>query len=484
MGKATTEKPMHVPAVAPAMPSPAPPSSRAPASAALLLLVALAVAGCLAGPGGSAVDSAGDGASGDADGTDFPYRIPPDVDWTAVVEDPHPVPYGHVVPDFHTTHHGLELVGHSPLTENMPPGMVPGGYGEVQICGDHAVVASFASNRGATIVDLSDPTAPTAISHVFGNAVTWDVRWADDCGHLVLGYELGQTERVPVPGGPGTTLGASDATARGIAVYDVSDPTAPVFESYVETPGVHNLYARTMGNQTVVVNSPGEIFLLEGEEGSHMLRKVAQVDGSHDVHIEKHPVLGTWMLYTGFNGLSVYDLTDPAEPELLGQVTGEGGAWHEQTPIPELIDGRALVVGGGEDGLGDPLPTWVLDVTDPANITAVGRWDPKHTADTPGFFHLTLHNMAYHDGMVSIAQYHAGIWLVDLTTPDRIAEPVTLGAYQPHGFDPVDGNPPVVPYAPWVWGSDWTEDGYLVVPDMNTGLYVLEVDVEVAEGPA
>lgn len=461
--------------------SPLPLPRRATPSAVLLTLIAVAVAGCIGGPAGTPGDLAGDGSDA---GPDFPYRIPPDVDWTAVVEDPHPVPYGHLVPDFHTTHHGLNLVGHSPLTEAMPPGMVPGGYGEVQICGDHAVVASFSSNRGASIVDLSDPTQPRAVSHLFGNLVTWDVRWSDDCAHLFLGYEVGPGEALPVPGDPGTTLGVSHAPARGIAIYNVSDPADPVFESYTPTAGVHNLYARIVGNETVVVNNDGQIFLMEGQEGGHTLRQVAKVEPSHDVHIERHPLLGTWMLYTGQGGLSIYDLTDPADPVLLGQLEGEGTAGHEQTPIPEVIDGRALVVGGGEDGLGEPLPTYVFDVSDPTNITTLGKWEPKHEADTPGFFHMTLHNMAYHDGMVSIAQYHAGIWLVDITTPERLIEPATLGAYQPHGFDPVAGNPVTMAYTPFVWGSDWTEEGYLVVPDMNTGLYVLEVDVEVGQGGA
>jgi len=31
-----------------------------------------------------------------------------------------------------------------------------------------------------------------------------------------------------------------------------------------------------------------------------------------------------------------------------------------------------------------------------------------------------------------------------------------------------------VPYVPFVWASGWTSDGYLVVPDMHTGVYVLK----------
>lgn len=429
----------------------------------MTLLVVLPLAGCLAGGPAGPTASAPDGADGD------PVPVPPDYDFSQVVDDPHEIPYGHMLPDLHTEGHGLAKVGHTPVAPNPATGVTPGGYSEVDVHGDWAAVGSFAGTRGFSLVDLSDPASPTVTSHYETPGDAWDVRFSDDGDHVFVGMQGGHA---PVPGLP---MHAGDAGAQGIAVVDVRDRADPKLESVIETSSVHNLFARTIDNVTWVVNNDGQIFRLDGDEGAHELRQVAKVASSHDVHIERHPVLDRWVLYTGASGLTLYDFTDPTEPELLGQLDGEGTAGHEQLPIPETIDGRAIVVGGGEALTGAELPTWVFDVTDPGNITALGNWQPEHTAETPGFFHLTLHNMAYHDGMVSIAQYHAGIWLVDISTGARLEEPVTLGAYQPHDWDA--DNPLLLPYVPWVWGGDWTDEGRLVVPDFNTGLYVLEPEL-------
>lgn len=434
----------------------------------VLVLSTVALAGCLglAADDGSA---AGADASGGADDA-LPVPKVPDYDFTTVVEDPHV----HALPGLHTGGHGLRLVGYTDLTEALEPGVTPGAYIEVDVEGDLVAVASRGGNRGFTLADISDPAAPRAVSHVASITDTWDVRLTDGGRHLLMGMQGTSTARENMP------YGLGDRAVRGIAIYDLSDPQDPVFESYTPTTSVHNLHTATIANRTVVVNNGGEIFEMVGEEGAHALKRLAQVPGSHDVHLAPHPVNGTWVLYTGAEELSIYDLSDPADPVLLGglpdRVPAGGTAWHEQTPVPTMLHGRALLVGGGESGVGEPGPYTVFDVTDPRNASALGQWELPGSTVTRGDYIFSAHNVAVRGTLVATANYHAGVWVFDLATPERLEAPPTVAAFQPHRMD---GYYPfgVSSYAPSVWGVEWTDDGLLVVPDEATGLYVLEPEL-------
>ena len=91
----------------------------------------------------------------------------------------------------------------------------------------------------------------------------------------------------------------------------------------------------------------------------------------------------------------------------------------------------------------------------------------------------SVHEMAATPtGQISIAWYHAGAWVIDVSTQTRQGGPVTLAAFPPHeelaAFPPAMFVQVPLPYVPFVWSAGWDSRGYLVVPDMHTGLYVLE----------
>ena len=121
----------------------------------------------------------------------------------------------------------------------------------------------------------------------------------------------------------------------------------------------------------------------------------------------------------------------------------------------------------------------VVDLTDPVKPTLVGKWQPPFRPIAPwAEYAFSAHEMAATPtGQIASAWYHGGIWVFDVSTQERQGGPPTLAAYQPHGdinVVPSTFAQTPLPYVPFVWAAGWTADGYLVVPDMHTGVYVLK----------
>ena len=80
---------------------------------------------------------------------------------------------------------------------------------------------------------------------------------------------------------------------------------------------------------------------------------------------------------------------------------------------------------------------------------------------------FSLHNFQIVDGKVYIAMGHGGVWVVDISTPEKQSNPVPLGSYYPH--EPRrDGES----YSIYPWDVV-VHDGYMLTAEGNTGLYVL-----------
>ncbi|HLE47094.1 MAG TPA: hypothetical protein VI818_02260, partial [Candidatus Thermoplasmatota archaeon] len=121
----------------------------------------------------------------------------------------------------------------------------------------------------------------------------------------------------------------------------------------------------------------------------------------------------------------------------------------------------------------------IVDVTDPGEPKRLATWSPPFQPKLPWTtYAFSVHEMAATpQGQLAVAWYHGGVWVVDLSTKERQEKPTIIGAYQPHeAMDVVpttwpENFPPMVPD---VWGVGWDQRGYLVVPDVHTGVYVLE----------
>lgn len=468
--------------------------TRIPVPLTLALAAALA-AGCLQVPGETAAPS-----GGPADASAFEaFSVPePDFDFSTVVDPDHGA---HEVGSLHTGGYGLALAGHTGIGDILPEG-THGSITSIDVWGDYAVVAGMEGGLGFAIVDIADPSAPKALSYWPSPAAGWTARFSDDGNYVFYGCQIvSGVPFVPVPvRNPTPTMVYGDCRGSaepdptrteehtGIEVVDVTDKAAPKFVTYTETNRAHNLFVERIAGFDHVFTDAVEI--LKFDPANATLELVAEVPGVHDATVEQHAITGDWLLYTGTNGFSIYNVNDPSGPEPLyeGGLEGVVG-WHEQTVIPGLVEGRVLLAVGGETfspltggGVGELRDAlFMVDVTDPTNPVPLGEWQPPFAPATPWVSYLySIHEMAATpQGQLAIAWYHAGVWVLDVSTLERAAAPVTVAAFQPSeriNVLPSHFAQTPVPVVPFVWGVNWDDRGYLVVPDMHTGVYVLEPD--------
>lgn len=446
---------------------------------AIAAVAALALAGCV-----TPADEGLDAASNPNTPADDVVPTPPDVAWGEIVVNQH----NHDDTSLHTDKGGLALKGHDDLTEDLEPWATYSGYSEPRIHGDLAVISSVEGNRAFTIVDISDPADPEVVSHFYSWGENWDARWSEDGDYIFAGCQGG------TPGGAYTQIAGvgactspdgvpQEGRANGIHAVDVSNPGEPTLVATTDSAPIHNLDTMTLDDGTILVaNNAGELFTFDEE--AETFQEVGSFEGTHDAEFARHPETGHPYLFTGTKDLTIYDVSNPANPTVAGaldpeQVPDGVTGWHEQSPAPAMIDGRWIVTGAGEDSAGLPGKASVFDITDPENPTVMGTWQlPGGPYTEQGSYKFSNHNMHVSEtGQVALSMYHAGVWVFDVSTEERMEDPVTLAAYQPHK-EPL--TPPMLtPYGaftnvPYVWGAQWHESGHLVVPDMNTGLYVLE----------
>ncbi len=453
-----------------------------------LALVTVALAGCI----------------GSEDGTDPSAPSPDDpTHETAFVPEPpaedlmdmlpvmHP---DHQNPESHAQAVGLTLVGHDSLAD-ITPETKQGGWTEIDIHGTLAAVATYRGDSGVVLVDIADPAAPEPLSFIPSAGADYDARISQDGRTLFFGCQPGDT--APAEGRLGDCLAgfpegvspeASEQTS-GLVAYDITDPRQPALAGFLGGVATHNLFTTEINGTDHIFTNGVEIVAFDPSQGvEESLSIVAEVPGGHDAYVHEHPVTGDRLLYTTAGGtFAIFEINDPTNPSVLVEQGPEVAGWHQQRAADQLLDGRAILVVGDEifqdqggtlDGSPPPVFT-ILDITDPAQPEVLSEWTLP-VSDLPPWtnYRFSPHNIDITPyGQVSVAWNHAGTWVFDISTQERQEDPVTLGFYQPHETPPALAptiNPTGDMAIPRVWGGAFDDRGYLVVPDMFTGLYVLE----------
>jgi hypothetical protein len=361
----------------------------------------------------------------------------------------------------------------------------------------YVCVTHFAGNGGADIVDITDPTHPKHLSSVDSGTLNSDCQFTDDGKYLFLGPFNGNPTVDTVMKGRRETAGSVpvagsyDVLGEGISIWDVQDKAAPKLKMYSESGIYHNLFTFRSkdlnGTDTDwVLQNRGQIVRKWDPKGPS-LNKVGNTDTMiHDMAVGQHPVTGDWLLYTGKGlGLAVINMNDPTHPVTIGELAAERGhggvqGWHDQEFSPQLIDGKAILVVGSETLGAQGEPYGIVDVSDPSEPVLIGKWslpgDPK--SPEPNFYTFSPHELGVWNGYVVTANYHAGIWLFDMGSPERLREPVTLGYYYTSEEPALHGAPQDPPFAfnPCNWGAYFDSRGYVVASDWSSGLYILKFE--------
>lgn len=457
---------------------------------AVALAIPLLVAGCVSAPGDVGTSAAG--AAPEAE------RLPPpDVDLSDAIASDHGAPYLHALPALHDGAYGMELAGYNPLSRpgESDPLTQNSAWAGVTVRGHMACVSGFAGTGGvggATLVDFEDPTNPVVLSSIPTSSPQARCQLTDDGKYLLLASYGGVTPGVPLP--PPLV----DAGSWGLSVYDVSDPRNPVF-LFHDAQGVSMGDAGAVGGgpyhnvDTEIVNGTTYVFqtyycnvLKLADDGSG-LELIARLEYcNHDFWTGVHPITGARMLVTGTgaSGTAFIDISDPENPVTIGVYEPDNESfegWHRQWPLAKLVDGKALMVVAGEQcGNGKSLPYNVLDWSDPAAPVQLGSWiipgEPE--IEEPGqLCSMNSHEFNEYNGYIASGNYHAGIWVFDVGTPERALAPATIGYYEPSEDPRAYGGVRNTPFAwsPDVWSAAFDDRGYVVAADWYSGFYVLKV---------
>lgn len=372
-----------------------------------------------------------------------------------------------------------------------------------------AVVNALGTDMSFVVADITDPYAPEFMGEFYmPNAVVWDADISADGRHVVVGAYPGAVfgstvpTLPPVPGlaatdGEGLQVYFRDACGNvsevgplnyvpygpGIVLIGIQDPENPTFEDWVPQPaiGPHSvgsqlidgvLYATASVTNLVHEGSYYTIFEIVEEGGvgklvpRHVIRTpgiaTPALNGHVDVFLHKHPHTDQVLAYlANWDGMYVYDISTPGAAIEVGVwKDGDAGSVHTTYPFPFLVDDKQYLLVAQEVGEPVDLPTgwtYILDVTDPATPTEVGRWTlPVKPKWDNGGLQFSPHYVSVLNETMFVSNYHGGLWAVDISD---MTKPQASGIFVP-GFE-----------SP----SPWNGDGHGpsvgdVIVDYDTGI--------------
>jgi hypothetical protein len=288
----------------------------------------------------------------------------------------------------------------------------------------------------------------------------------------------------------------TSSVARGMDLWDVSDPRAPRHLAFWESgpagggaPGVHELHLFTRGDRAYVAAAVPYSESREGQGDFRLVdvtdpRRPTQVSswgatingglrpgGGQDffAHSATTNEAGTTAILSYWDAGAIFlDITDPARPAFVGRTLYPSGADGDTHSIA-LAQGETIMLTADEDfrpenGSWGFLRLW--DVRNPREPVEIGRFATPNAASGARGGTYTIHNPLVRGQFAFLSWYSDGVRMLDISdprAPREVASFVPPAAADPYGVHAA---------VPDVWGVHVV--GRLVlVSDINGGLYVL-----------
>ncbi len=384
----------------------------------------------------------------------------------------------------------VELVGHLDIE----------GGGMVDVHDGVAYVGHMAPPFATSIIDVSDPADPLILSRIRAKPHTHSHK-ARVCGSTMI-INREQYAR-SIPGYIFNTLFRKRSTEIGLAVFDVSDTTAPRETGFLKAGGIG------------LINAPAGVHRFEFDCGQNLAYISATIDGYRgnivlivDLSDPQNPAeIGRWWLEgqwvaggekstwrrndyhvhhpnrlrdrlyvpMWFGGFAIVDISDLKQPRTVSYLNpNHQSPIHTTLPVGHKIAGKDWLVVFDEDindECEEPQASmWLVDITDEKNpsiqsyfrVPEGGRYSQCDGQKGKRFGAHQPHEFVGDDNLVYAAWFAGGLRIIDISDPYQPAE---VGKYVP---EPVAGFK--FPQSNDVFLDD---RGLIYLIDRNNGLDIL-----------
>ncbi len=374
----------------------------------------------------------------------------------------------------------------------------------------------FCPSQGVRVFDLSDPSNPVMVATFADEASEPDL--AGTWTEKVI------VERVHTPTFRGDLAAVSIQSCRedavaGFGLWDVTDPTNPqrlALYQATGTHGSHEIWLQRRGNRAYVYTAiPFSEFNTSPDGGTTPgqpdFRIVDVSDPTNPTDVGGWGAwaeLGLFPFYTDENGVEranfvhsvigdrkraylsywdlgtvILDVSDPANPTYLGRTefaANEEGNAHSSW----IRRGRNLLIQTDEDF--DPSPSDALetawgyarffDISDPSNPVQLSTFKLPSTTQfpPPAEFHFySVHDPKIRGRLAYFSWYSEGVVVLKISQPEN---PELVAQFIPEPAADPRGffGPPEVEF-PFVWGVFPYRERLVLASDINSGLWIFKL---------
>ncbi len=402
--------------------------------------------------------------------------------------------HDHVDRELHTeVRRGVELLNHSALSDD---GLSLGEYTEADAARGLIAVAVVTGIGSTMTIILLDETALPSLtivgSFVEPNAYG-DVKLDRGAPRIYVPYAM-----PTVPDG------------KAFSVWDITNAANPKRIGDVPGVGCHMLHPMRVGSTAYVwcaaVDGAQVYQLVDLPDGTvtgvpllpaepvgpievvryptyyeYLGTPRAWVMRVHDMTFQEDPLTGDPVLVTAheLQGIRVFDVSNPAVPVPLGYWAGEAldkPMDRVHTVGMAKIGDRRIAFGATETFNNVRPSLYIVDFTDYANPKFLAEWNPPGI-ETDQRLTYALHNFQVVGNRLYIANFHAGIWALDLTEPSApipiaLSTPVWDTEY-PH---PGQMDLPGFRNDQNMYWDIVIVNGYAITTDMSSGVEVLHFE--------
>ncbi|MEW6469965.1 MAG: choice-of-anchor B family protein [Bacteroidota bacterium] len=323
-----------------------------------------------------------------------------------------------------------------------------GGQSLSNICGwvdpqDNKEYALVGAQNGLSIVDVTNPAAPTQIVQIPGPSSTWrEIKVWGNYAYVTtesgtVGLQI--VDLLPLPS-PSLTVTTWQPTIN-------SQTLEKIHALHIDAGRVY-LYG---GN----VN-PGGIIIADISTTPMAPVYLGRYSGSyvHDGYVRNN-ICYAGHIYDGW--FSIMDVSNPANPQILATQTTPGAFTHN-TWLPTTNANYLFTT----DEVSNSYLT-SYDISNISNITELDRIQSQFPGSGSIGHNTHIINVAGNDYAVT-SWYKDGIVITDVNDPNNLVNVAWYDTYTQGGGSGFSGAWGVYPYLP---------SGNIVVSDINNGLFVL-----------